>query len=323
MQRLVELGLPVAHPRDIGTELDKLRDSYDERVAQFFVQVGNEIAALESQLAQMRVDMESRIQAKSATLTQQMAQTDLRISQLQAEHGFFRRLLNRGRVKLAQHQRRSIQAEFNKFCVSLNNAIATVENRAEDMKESKSHIVEQRKSSLDLTIARLENILTSKELAGAQAEVEVVEFLAKLPAQCYVFNDVRLEADNFMRFEGVPLQSAQADHVVLTPQAVFVIEVKNWSREFVEDRDYFDPYTQVGRARFLCQVLLRERGHHTKVRSIIATKGKLPGKREDQYVKVLSPRELNGYIMWFKDPPMPQEEIAEIRDFLERRVGQF
>src|SRR5689334_17589755 len=92
-------------------------------------------------------------------------------------------------------------------------------------------------------------------------------------------------------------------------------------QKFVEGQSYFDPYTQVGRARFLCQVLLRNRGYSTKVRSIIATRGELPAKREDQRVKVLRPHELPGYIMWFKDTRMDPSQTDGIRDYLKSMVA--
>jgi hypothetical protein len=188
------------------------------------------------------------------------------------------------------------------------------------MKKNKSFIVDQRKEGLDLTIGRLEAMLRSRELAGAQAEIEVIEKLSQLPPSFHVFNDVQLNADHFMRFDGVPLQSAQIDHVVLAPFGVFVIETKNWSQEFVDGGAHFDPFSQVGRSRFLCQVLLRDAGCDTKVRSIIACKGKLPPKRQDQYVKILQIPELNGYIRWFKDPPLHQNRFAEVKRFLELRM---
>jgi hypothetical protein len=84
-----------------------------------------------------------------------------------------------------------------------------------------------------------------------------------------------------------------------------------------------NPFTQVGRSSFLCKVLLRDEGYDTKVRSIIATCGKLPAKRGDQYVKVLRPDELTGYITWFKDPPLEKDHFEEAKRLLGLWVADY
>jgi hypothetical protein len=318
--RLRNEGLPVSHPREIRPALDEIKNTYDQKVAQLFVDVANEIAAFEDQLVVMEQDIAARIQSRRKAAYGVVAEIEPRLARLRQETGFFRRLLNRIRIKTAEYQKRRVQANLERDVANLEKIVTGMRQRLQDMKNSKTEMVDERKSALDLKISRLDGILESKELAGAQAEIEVVEMLARLPSSYHVFNDVRLKADNFMRYEGVPLQSAQIDHVVLAPFGVFVIEVKNWSQQFVQDGDHFDPYTQVGRAGFLCKVLLKDRGYQTKVRTIIACRGQLPPKREDQYVKVLQLHKLNGYITWFKDASLDSRHYESVREFLSSHV---
>lgn len=141
----------------------------------------------------------------------------------------------------------------------------------------------------------MKGIIASKEFAGAVAEVAVINELRSLPVGCSVFNDVRLEADRYIHFEGNPLMSAQIDTLVITPAGVFVVEVKNWSREFAQSGEGFSPFEQVERASYLVYDQLRSAGFDVRTRSIIATNGSLPG-RGDHKVSVVPIRRIRQYI---------------------------
>jgi hypothetical protein len=318
---VAELGISCSHPQEIRLALDEMKATYGQRTAQFYVQVDNEISALKDGLPKLTEQVRSRIEAESALVADQTERLDASIAELRLERRIWRRLGNYFRIRSRQRLKETLQTDLLQFINKANERVSQCQQQIQNTTENRSQIVQDRKHRLDTTISRLATILASTELAGACVELEIAEVLSRLPTECWVFHDVRLEADHFMRFEGVPLQSAQLDHVALTANGVFVIEAKNWSRGFVEAHNFFDPFTQVGRGRFLCQALLRERGYETKVRGIVATRSKLPGKRDDQFVKVLGPRELNGYILWFKSAPMTIVEINGIRDFFESRVA--
>ena len=144
-------------------------------------------------------------------------------------------------------------------------------------------------------LAEMKAIVASKEFAGAAAEVAVIAELAHLKDSSLVFNDVRVEADRYIHNKGRPIMSAQIDTLVITTAAVFVIEVKNWSREFAGSGKGFNPYEQVSRASYLIFDLLRSAGMDVKVRSIIATNGSLPEK-EEQKVAVVPIGRLRSHI---------------------------
>lgn len=216
------------------------------------------------------------------------------IAALAAERGFFKRIANWFRV-------RAFKAE-----------IATL------------HQADSRYSSaLDSTIAYVRSLLNSPELAGAQAELAVIDRLRMLPSSAVVFNDVRLEATRHIHFNGAALMSAQIDHVVLTPAGVFVIETKNWGHRFVEAGDFYDPFEQVSRASYLCYDLLRENFGKTRVRSIIASVGRLPNAPADSYVKVVSPERLNGYISGFRNAELAPEGFNELCAFFRSRLQTY
>ena len=144
-------------------------------------------------------------------------------------------------------------------------------------------------------LAAMKEVLASKEFAGAVAEVAVIEELSLLAAGSLVFNDVRLESGRYIHFEGKPLMSAQIDSLAITPTGVFVVEVKNWSREFARSGEGFSPYEQASRASYLVFDRLRSAGITAKVRAIIATQGSLPD-RGDSKVAVVPIGRLRRYI---------------------------
>jgi hypothetical protein len=174
------------------------------------------------------------------------------------------------------------------------------------------------RSTLSQNILRLQTLKESPELAGAQAELAVVAQLSRLPNDYNVFNNIHLESTRYIHFNGVPLQSAQIDHLVLSPAGVFVIETKRWSRNFVASGNYHDPFDQIQRASYLCYDIMREHFGEVRVRSIIACAGHLPSNCSQSYIKVLRLSELNSYILWFKQQELNADELSHLRGFFEQ-----
>lgn len=157
-------------------------------------------------------------------------------------------------------------------------------------------------------------VLDSKEFAGAVAEVETLTYLKQLPDDFHVVSDARLAYHRHLFYEQEHLKTAQLDFVVVGPPGVFLIEVKHWSREFTESGNYHDPYKQVDRASYLCYKMLKEVGLKTKVRSIIATRSRLPPKPARSYAKVLAPSKLCGFVQYFP-PVLKAEQIQTLVKF--------
>ena len=67
-----------------------------------------------------------------------------------------------------------------------------------------------------------------------------------------MISDIILHAKRHINFDGTTLQSAQIDHLVLSPSGIFVVETERWSEDFVASGDYHDPFDQVRRAAYLC-----------------------------------------------------------------------
>lgn len=245
---------------------------------------------IEPLLAQLRETRQASIDANRAQTLAAVQITAKRIALLSSEPGLIRRFLNRSEVG---RLRRSIETIY-----AMDAGYPAL---------------------LDATVARLESLPQSAEIAGAEAELAVIEQLRKLSPAHTVFNDVRLRASRHIRFNGAALQSAQLDHVVVSVAGVFVIETKHWSRRFAESGAFHDPYDQVQRASYLCFDLLRQHFGETRVRSVIACVGSLPDAPADSHTKVLHLGDLNGYISQFKRE-VTFEQMEALRRFFAYHV---
>lgn len=240
-------------------------------------------------LIHLRETYQPSVDRKRAETAQRVALNDDRINLLRAEKGFFRVVLNWVRIQGLE--------------------ITNTQLRSEE-----AHYI----AALSSNIHRLEYLQHSPELAGAQAELNVVAQLEHLSDEHTVFNDIYLHATRYIRFNGTPLQSAQIDHLVLSPSGIFVIETKRWSRNFVESREYHNPFDQIQRAAYLCYDLVREDIAKVRVRGVIATAGHLPSIPEDAYVKVLRVTELDKYISSFRQVELRPAEVLYLHQFFEQ-----
>lgn len=214
------------------------------------------------------------------------------IAQLRAQRGLFRALLNAVRIRAIKSQ---IAAAY-----ALDAAYA---------------------SSLDQAIVRVGSHLGSPEFAGAQAEFAVIGRLRQLPDRFLVFNDVQLRANRRIQFDGIGLQSAQIDHVVLSKCGVFAIETKYWSRKFIESGKFHDPFDQSRRAGYLLYDLLRQSFGKTRVRNIIACAGSLPEAPPKTYIDVVRLDGLVDHISRYYREEFGDAKLQALRNFFERRVA--
>lgn len=238
-------------------------------------------------LIRLRESFQPSVDLKKSETAQCIATKERSISLLRAERGIWRSIVNWFRIQGCQKAISRQHSEERRYIATLTE-----------------------------NIRRVDAVQKSGELVGARAELDVISHLARLSAGHTVFNDLRLTADRYIHFNGAPLQSAQIDHLVLSPAGVFVIETKRWSRRFVESGEYHNPFDQIQRAAYLCYDLLRSEFGKIHVRSVIACAGQLPSKPEDSHVKVLAIPELVGYISWFRETDLAPDRLQQVRQFL-------
>ena len=286
-------------------------------------QTRNQIAELAGRSTTLTVQIEDCRQVAQEVCRRDVTHYGGYIRELQAQRGLFRWLYNKfwevpeARRRIARAQRQLEQAGF--VLIQEQRRCSAEKARLEaDFQQIVGEMVRREQARLDVVV----KTLASPELAGASAELEMAALLARLPDDFSVFHDLPLDLYRYIPFDGGHLKTAQCDHVVVGLPGVFVIETKRWSQNFAEGTDHFDPFKQVGRARFLCQCLLRDCGYEITPRDIIANAGAYLSKPNGAYTKVLRPEAVVSYIRnHSSEHPLSCDQVAGIVSVLQRFVA--
>jgi len=122
--------------------------------------------------------------------------------------------------------------------------------------------------------------------AGAKGENKVINKLSQLSDEYHVLCGVRIGLPYFISYNRKKdVKSAQIDFVVVSKKGVYVIEVKNWSDDFVNKQNYYSPHEQVGKHGRLLWHVLKSWRHTPRVTSVVLSiKGNI--KYEPSYKEV-------------------------------------
>jgi len=215
-----------------------------------------------------------------------------------------------------QSRVRRVRAEVDRFGIGLDAERKVVAAKLHALRTNPDATILRCTRRERHRLDALNDLRSRPEIAGARGELLLLREIEVLPDVYEILNNVRLRAPSFMRFKDVPLQTAQVDHIVVGPPGVFVIETKNWSRGFASDVTSFNPHDQVGRARHLCNVLLKDHGWHVPVRSVIALAGAAPPPVPGSYAKVLPIGEVRRFVEWFP-ARLAEGQVRAISAFLQ------
>ena len=219
---------------------------------------------------------------------------------------------------------------------SAENTVARLEIEIEGRLKNRKELISERFSE------SLENLNYAKEIvdglyplvAGAIGETFVVNALQQLSDDYYLINDFSLEFDPpiYNRKDNDRIYSIQIDHLLVCQSGIFLLETKNWSRSSIENLDLRSPVKQIRRTSFALFVLLnsdsRANGlklsrHHwgakkIPIRNLVVMINEKP-REEFKHVKVLSLKELIGYIQYF-DHSLDVEEVEDIFEYLKNSM---
>lgn len=166
-------------------------------------------------------------------------------------------------------------------------------------------------------------------ILGAIGEERVVNCLVCLPDEYSLINDFRVRFSNPISSNNIEkVKSIQADHILIGPSGVFLIETKNWSRDSVQNPNLRSPIIQVRRTNYALYKMLHNKvpgyklkmdKHHwgdkkIPLRSLVVMINSKP-TGEFLFVKVLTLSELLSYIRCFQ-PVLSPAETNKITEFL-------
>ncbi len=308
--------LEATHPRDLTFLLQQAKLRQQSGIEPLYLDFDRELEETGRQIDQLHQQFAQNASILTQHFTEEIRQAERKLSAyrshlwlLQWTTLLFPKLKTLRRKKMLLEQKDLVAQE-------LRDDLKQRRLEYAHKRQQRDEVVRRCFQQIADNITFLEKILSSPELAGGNAELEVIDCLRALPDTYYVCSDVNLRATRKIRFQGEYLQTAQIDHLVVGSGGIFVLEVKRWSRQFIERGNFFDPYKQVARSSYLCYDLLRGHMPGVRVRSVLVNCGELPPRRDDFHIKVVTLPELHGYLAWFRKPVLNKEQIARIIEIL-------
>jgi len=306
-------GITLVDPADVGRQLSEAQRRLQQQLALAQEDLARQERVLEQQVVQTRAQHKHDV-----TLAIEQLQSDIaRIEgRLDPPNGTPRRWLAQVCVRLsvrsAAAQRRS---RHQAYIRQLAEKVTEAEQALANFTTNKQSEIDHSTGATRHTIDALEGIAACSELPGAITERAVIKELARLPDEYILMNDIRLEYDTYIHFDDAYLKTAQLDHVLIGPAGVYVIETKNWSREFLAGGEYFSPFKQVKRAAYLCYRILNEAGFSCHVRSVVACGGAMPAKSPDSHIPVVPVTRLFSFVQ-YGERVVSAQQIDQIRRVL-------
>jgi hypothetical protein len=157
--------------------------------------------------------------------------------------------------------------------------------------------------------------------AGTKGENKVIEKLSRLDDDYHVLCGVRLGLPNYVTYNGQRnLRSAQMDVVVVCPKGVFMIEVKNWSNEHLQNHRGLNPYEQADRAGRVLWITLQNIIKNIRVTNVLLSiSGNIPYNKQYRAVYVSSLEKINWFLEKREDV-LGHKEIEKIVKNLRKHV---
>ncbi|HEY8929336.1 MAG TPA: NERD domain-containing protein [Mucilaginibacter sp.] len=230
----------------------------------------------------------------------------------------FNELISNFRIERAikrliqDHHKKNIRYQF----IVSNPEDAVLQSGSSELQElvRKKNVIDQIKHSI----------------YGALGEQKVVNELKKLSDDCIVINDFTCQFHPaiYNQKENDYIQSVQIDHILIMRSGVFLIETKNWSRNSVNNPNFYSPVQQIKRANLALYRILN--GEFSVAESILKKSSwgdrKVPIRNlivminnkpieEFQYVKILTLNGLLNYVNYFQ-PCFSNAETEMIAAYL-------
>ena len=223
------------------------------------------------------------------------------------------------------------EEEVRRLLKNMNRLVSSTKQDLQYTEEFFDTILEDRSRSNSTHLFTAKRIIDENNftLLGAIGEQKALDELKRLPDTYIIINDFRYEFKSALHKKNTDewIRSIQADHLVIGPSGVFVVETKNWSNNSIQSSDLYSPVQQVQRTSYAVFMLLNRivanglslLNHHwgaiqVPVKNIILMVNKKPSQ-EFQHVKILTLNEICKYIRYFK-PIFDHDEVHEIANIL-------
>ena len=322
---------------DIKTFRQEYNNNYLKLVEEVKIEYELELSNAKIELETLQADYLTKIKNRERELIIERDNIQYAIKLIpEGQIGIFCKIKNEfKRIRLEKRKRiltNQFEGELKKPYLSLEKTIRIADEKIKYLENNKDSIASKRISQKTMMIRSAKNILEEYNtlFIGAIGEQKAVDELAKLPDSYHIINNFKLNFNKpiFNRKTGETILSVQADHIVVGPTGVFLVETKNWSQESIKNENLYSPVDQIKRSSYALFIYLnnavnkrvlslaRENWGNKKVsiRNIILMIRGKPNK-EFQFVKLLNLSEICSYITYF-NKMYDDEEVQNIVEYL-------
>ena len=327
-------------------EINDFLKNYNREINQIPKEIEKE---LDEEISQLKIDLaqyQQDYEALKADVTGETSaaikkiEIELNVAKQQGDKSVFHKIFSYPKVKRLDKKKANLEQNFESIVSEktfhAEHEVSSTQAKLQDYATNRdAHISERSaKSSRELedTKAVIDSLYNL--IAGAIGENAVMREVQKLPDSFHLFNDFSVEFDPpiYNKKEGDRIYSIQVDHLLVSEAGIFILETKNWGKQSLNSIDLRSPVKQIRRSSYALFVLLNSRSRHNinleshhwgrkqiPIKNLIVMTGAKP-KEEFNHVKVLSLKELNGYVKYF-EPVFSSDEIESLCDYLRMRMS--
>ncbi|MCB9990165.1 MAG: NERD domain-containing protein [Rhodospirillales bacterium] len=301
------------------------------------------------EINQLRIDLSKCQQDYDALKASVTNEINIEIENLEEELAVIKKRVNRNFIyKIFFHSKekklikkiskfeKNFKSLVDKGAQSAQQDIYRVKRKLDDYTQNRAELSSERCLQVSRELERTKDVIDGlyNLIAGAIGENSVIKEIQKLPDNFHLFNDFSVEFDPpiYNKKEDDRIYSIQIDHLLVCEAGIFILETKNWGKQSVKSIDLRSPVKQIMRSSYALFVLLNSQSRHNinleshhwgskqiPVKNLIVMTNAKP-REEFKHVKILSLKELNGYVTYF-DPVFNSTEIGSICDYLRMRMS--
>jgi hypothetical protein len=319
---------------DTFNEIIEFKRNYNDEINECIklktIELNDEIEEYQKELSDHKNEYNDLIEERRKNLLNQIEENECYINK-EIKHRLFYpifKLIVHNRKRQNNKLKTNFETELRKPFRRKLNQITRLENLIFTYTDGFDEEIEKRTKK---DVENIHYILdTLKELdttfCGAIGEIKAVQQLSKLPKAYYIINDYQLKFDPpiYDKRNDDRIYSIQADHIVVGPTGVFIIETKNWNHNSINSLDLFSPVKQLKRSGFALFVYLNDLVSRNRLRTFkthwgnkkISIKNVLlmtnaTTNEKFQFVKVTTLDSVNKYITNHSEE-LDESQISEL-----------
>jgi len=158
---------------------------------------------------------------------------------------------------------------------------------------------------------------------GTKGEINAIEELENLDDNFHILCGLRIELPYYVTYKRKKnLKSAQMDLVVVSPKGVYMIEVKNWSTNYLKNNTNLSPYEQTERAGRVLWITLQKVIKGVGVSNVLLSiQGNMKYNEKYRSVSVSSLIGINKFLEKRQDK-LSEKEVQKIVKNLKKYVAK-